>query len=186
MTWIVSTLLIVLSACNDSAPAPTSSKISQTETVSSEKIYIDTPTDKVSPRYKNGTNNQNRGDKTGKVTLHGNISVAPGSMMYLYVTEARNKALLDSTEINGGEFSFKNIEVSRGFYELVLNGKANNKTQIILNPDESDVYIDFKSSRLTGTKLAPDSDENTAWFEYIRLENINKKRDTKAEKRNKG
>ena len=174
MTWIVSTLLIVLSACNDSAPAPTSSKISKSENVRSENISMDTQTDKESPRYKNGTNDQNRGDKTGEITLQGNIGVAPGSMMYLYVTEARNKALLDSAEINGGKFSFKNLEVSRGFYELVLNGKANNKTQIILNPDESDVYIDFKSSRLTGTKLAPSSDENTAWFEYIKLENINK------------
>jgi len=174
MTFIVSTLLIVLSACNDSAPAPTSSKVSKKEAVISENLSNENQTEKVSPRYKNGTNDQNRGDKTGKVTLHGNISVAAGSMMYLYVTEARNKALLDSAEINGGVFSFKNIEVSRGFYELVLNGKANNKTQVILNPDESDVYIDFKSSRLTGTKLTPGSAENTAWFEYLKLENINK------------
>jgi thiol-disulfide isomerase/thioredoxin len=174
MTWIVSTLLIVLSACTDSAPAPTTSKVSQTTTIVTENLSADNQTDKISPRYKNGTNDQNRGDKTGRITLHGNIKAAVGSMMYLYVTEARNNALLDSAEIKGGLFSFPDIEVNRGFYELVLNGKANNKTQIILNPDESDVYIDFKSSRLSGTKLTPGSAENTAWLEYIKLENINK------------
>ena len=174
MTWIASTLLIVLSACNDSAPAPTTSTASEKKALVTENLSANNQTDNVSPRYKNGTNDQNRGDKTGRVTLNGNVKAAEGSVIHLYVTEARNKALLDSAEIKGGQFSFPNLEVSRGFYELVLNGKANNKTQIILNPDESDVYIDFKSSRLTGTKLTPGSAENTAWFEYIKLENINK------------
>ena len=174
MTWIASTLLIVLSACNDSAPAPTTSTASEKKALVTENLSANNQTDNVSPRYKNGTNDQNRGDKTGRVTLNGNVKAAEGSVIHLYVTEARNKALLDSAEIKGGQFSFPNLEVSRGFYELVLNGKANNKTQIILNPDESDVYIDFKSSRLTGTKLTPGSAENKAWFEYIKLENINK------------
>jgi len=177
MTWILSTLLIVLSACNDSAPVPTSTKAEQSKvakTTISEPVSSGDQTDKVSPRYKNGTNDRNKGDKIGTVRLHGNIAVAPGSMMYLYVTEARNKALLDSAEVEGGIFNFPNLEVGRGFYELVLNGKANNNTQIILNPDESNVYLEFKSSRLNGTKLAPSSRENTAWFKYIKLENKNK------------
>ena len=161
MTWIASTLLIVLSACNDSAPAPTTSTASEKKALVTENLSANNQTDNVSPRYKNGTNDQNRGDKTGRVTLNGNVKAAEGSVIHLYVTEARNKALLDSAEIKGGQFSFPNLEVSRGFYELVLNGKANNKTQIILNPDESDVYIDFKSSRLTGTKLTPGSAEIT-------------------------
>jgi thiol-disulfide isomerase/thioredoxin len=176
MTWIASTLLIVLSACNDSAPAPTSAKVEKSKAAISETSVAATgdQTNRVSPSYKNGTNDQNKGDKTGSVRLHGNIAVAPGSMMYLYVTEARNKALLDSAEVEGGIFNFPNLEVGRGFYELVLNGKANNNTQIILNPDESDVYLEFKSPRLTGNKLAPKSRENTAWFNYIKLENKNK------------
>ena len=72
--------------------------------------------------------------------------------IYIYETEARNKALLDSTEIQGGMFDFKKIKANRGVYELVLGADANNKTQIILNPDEIDVYIEFQSNKLSGIK----------------------------------
>ena len=174
MTLIVSTLIFVLFACSDSAPAPISNKTTASEIVASNNSVTTDQTDAISPRYKNGTNDQNKGDKTGIVKLHGNIAAASGSMMYLYETEARNIALLDSAKVVGGIFNFNNLEIGRGIYELVLNGKANNKTQIILNPDESDVDIDFKSSRLTGNKTAPSSIENTAWFKYITLENRNK------------
>jgi thiol-disulfide isomerase/thioredoxin len=173
MSLIASTLLIVLSACSDSAPAPVSNKTKSINNIASNDAATLDQTDSVSSRYKNGTNDQNKGDKTGIVRLHGNIAVAPGSMVYIYETEARNKALLDSAEVEGGIFNFKNLEISRGVYELVLNGKANNKAQIILNPDESDVYLEFKSSRLTGNKTAPKSRENTAWFKYLKLENRN-------------
>jgi thiol-disulfide isomerase/thioredoxin len=174
MTLIVSTLIFVLFACSDSAPAPISNKTTASEIVASNNSVTTDQTDAISPRYKNGTNDQNKGDKTGIVRLHGNIAAASGSMMYLYETEARNIALLDSAKVVGGIFNFNNLEIGRGIYELVLNGKANNKTQIILNPDESDVDIDFKSSRLNGNKTAPSSIENTAWFKYITLENRNK------------
>ncbi len=173
MSLIASTLLIVLSACSDSAPAPVSNKTKSINNIASNDAVTLDQTDSISPRYKNGTNDQNKGDKTGIVRLHGNIAVAPGSMVYIYETEARNKALLDSAEVEGGVFNFKNLEISRGVYELVLNGKANNKAQIILNPDENDVYLEFKSSRLTGNKTAPKSRENTAWFQYLKLENRN-------------
>jgi thiol-disulfide isomerase/thioredoxin len=173
MSLIASTLLIVLSACSDSAPTPVSNKTKSINNIASNDAVTLDQTDSVSPRYKNGTNDQNRGDKTGIVRLHGNIAVAPGSMVYIYETEARNKALLDSAEVEGGVFNFKNLEISRGVYELVLNGKANNKAQIILNPDENDVYLEFKSGRLTGNKTAPKSRENTAWFQYLKLENRN-------------
>ena len=79
MTWIASTLLIVLSACNDSAPAPTTSKVSEKKPLVTENLSANNQTDNVSPRYKNGTNDQNRGDKTGRVTLHGNVKAAEGS-----------------------------------------------------------------------------------------------------------
>ena len=49
-------------------------------------------------------------------------------------------------------FNFKNVEVSRGFYELSLNKKPNNVCSIILNPDEIDVQINFATSRLASSK----------------------------------
>jgi thiol-disulfide isomerase/thioredoxin len=174
MILILSTLVAVLSACSDSAPTPISNKTQSTEIAASDNSSPLDQTDTISPRYKNGTNDQNKGNKTGIVNLHGSISNISESMIYIYETEARNIALLDSAEVNNGVFNFKNLEVSRGIYELVLNGKANNKTQIILNPDENDVNLEFKHNRLNGSKTAINSPENTAWFKYISLENRNR------------
>ena len=153
MIWIASSLLYVLTSCGDSSASnePVSSK--KIETVEVEQ----TQTDAVSPRYKNGINNQNKGDKTGIVRLHGSIPAKPGSYMYLFQTEARTKTLIDSTEIQGGVYNFKKVEASRGFYELQLNGEAKNACTIIVNPDETDIHIDFKSSRLNGPRTAVNS-----------------------------
>ncbi len=174
MTFIASAILIVLSACSESAPTPVTNKTAPAKIVASNNSAPLVQTDSVSPRYNNGTNDQNQGDKTGAVRLRGTIAAAQGSKIYIYETEARNQALLDSSEVQGGKYDFKNLEVSRGVYELVLNGKANNKTQVILNPDESDITIDFKSSRLTGNKTSLNSRENTAWLKYVALDNRNK------------
>jgi thiol-disulfide isomerase/thioredoxin len=171
MIWIASSLLFVLTSCGDSSSTPvTSKKVAESAVVENTSA---TQTDVVSPRYKNGIDDQNRGDRTGNIRLHGSIPTTPGSMIYLYQTEARSKTLIDSTEIEGGVFNFASIEVSRGFYELVLNGKVNNNCQIILNPDERDVNIEFKSSRLNGIKTAATSNENRAFFSYLSQENKN-------------
>ena len=168
MIRIAISLLIVVSSCVYSAPDPTTN--GATDTSTSKSLVL---TEVISPRYKNGTNEKNKGDKSGLVRIHGNIVAAEGSIIYIYETEARNKALLDSSQIQGGKFDFNKIKANRGVYELVLGADANNKTQIILNPDESDVYIQFKSNKLSGTKLAKSSSENKAWFKYIKLENNN-------------
>ena len=169
MIWIASSLLFLLNSCGDSSVSnePVTSK--KIETVEVEQKQ----TDKVSPRYKNGINDQNKGDKTGNVRLHGSISAKSGSYMYLFQTEARTKTLIDSTEIQGGVYNFKKVEVSRGFYELQLNGAAKNACTIIINPDEVNIQIDFKSSRLNGARTPVNSNENKAWFAYQSKENKN-------------
>ena len=114
MIWIASSLMLVLTACgNESekietkAEAPTQTTTQQTQQV-----------DKISPRYKSGVNDQNKGDKTGNINLRGKLPTNPGAKLYLYQTEARTKALVDSaTIVRGGTYEFKNVEVSRGFYK---------------------------------------------------------------------
>jgi thiol-disulfide isomerase/thioredoxin len=171
MIWIASSLMLVITACSiesekveTKAEAPTQTATQQTQQV-----------DKVSPRYKSGVNDQNKGDKTGNINLRGKLPTNPGAKLYLYQTEARTKALVDSaTIVKGGTYEFKNVEVSRGFYELNLNGEANNKCQLILNPDEKDVTIDFRTSRLNGTKTAVNSRENQGLIKYFIQEVKNK------------
>ena len=170
MIWIASSLLIVLTSCGEgetkSKPVE-SSAITQTE-------VPETQTTTVSTRYKNGINEKNKGDKTGKIKLHGTIPTKGTSYLYLYQTEARTKTLIDSTKIIDGNYSFNNVEVSRGFYELILDNKPKNNCTIILNPDETDVIINFSSSRINVSKVSPNSKENKAWFAYQSAENKNK------------
>tara|TARA_B110000444_G_C18830667_1_gene593065 strand:+ start:443 stop:1888 length:1446 start_codon:yes stop_codon:yes gene_type:complete len=166
MTWIASSLLLVLTACGGNTPI---NEVSTSEVVSNNTSSLP-QTDTVSPRYKNGTNDQNRGDKTGAIRLHGSLPASQGSILHLYITEARTKTLIDSAVVDGGVFNFPNVEVSRGFYELVLNGKANNKTLIVLNPDEKEVNLKFNSTRLGANRSAVGSRENTAAFTYFQLE----------------
>lgn len=170
MIWIASSLLFMLTACGD-----VSEKSETPQVQAKTQTEQQTQTAKVSPRYKSGVNEQNKGDKTGKINLHGKIPTNPGSTIYLYITEARTKTLIDSAKVqNGGTYAFNNVEVSRGFYEMNLNGIANNKCQIILNPDETDVTIDFRSSRLNGSKIAQNSKENQGLIKYLILEAKNK------------
>ena len=174
MIWIASSLMLMLTACGDASENVESNAKAKTQ-ATAQQSQQSQQTDKVSPRYKSGVNDQNKGDKTGKITLHGKLPSTPGSKLYLYQTEARTKALVDSaTIIKGGTYSFKNVEVSRGFYELNLNGEANNKCQIILNPDEKDVNIDFRTSRLNGTKTSVNSKENQGLIKYLIQETKNK------------
>ena len=112
MIWIASSLLFVFTSCGD--------RSALNEPVSPKKTEIgeveQTQTDAVSPRYKNGINDKNKGDKTGIVRIYGSIPTNSGSYMYLFQTEARTKTLIDSTEIKGGVYNFKKVETSRGFY----------------------------------------------------------------------
>lgn len=171
MIWIASSLLLMLTACSDGSENASQTKAHKPQQESTQTQQ----TDKISPRYKNGVNDSNRGDKTGKITLHGKIPTSPGSKLYIYQTEARTKTLIDSATVKtGGLYEFKNLEVSRGFYELILNGSAKNKCQIILNPDEKNVNIEFKSMRLNGSRTAPNSKENQGLLKYYVFESQNK------------
>jgi thiol-disulfide isomerase/thioredoxin len=168
MIWIASSLLFVLTSCGDASTTPvTNRKVAETTTIEGTSVN---QTDVISPRYKNGIDDQNKGDKTGTIRLHGAIPATSGSVIHLFQTEGRSKTLIDSVVVDGGVYDFSSVEVSRGFYELTLNGKANNVCSIILNPDERDVNVDFKTSRLNSNKTAPGSRENKALFSYLSLE----------------
>ncbi len=88
MIWIASSLLFILTSCgeSDSASKPVASK-AQTKTEVAEA----TQGAKVSARYKNGTNEANKGDRTGKIRLHGSIPTRNNAFVHLFQTEARNK-----------------------------------------------------------------------------------------------
>lgn len=160
---ILSTVLftaITLTACNEEAPAAANNATEAKAT--SEQV---TQSDAISPLYKDGTNDQNRGDKLGLVRVHGTMMSSTSGDVILYESEGRNTSEIARTRLLNRAFDFGEVELGRGFYKIGYNGETN-ATDIIINPDESDLFIEFKSSRLSATKSAAGSAENTAWFDY--------------------
>ena len=165
MTLVSFWLCLVLSACNseDSSSPAQSASNSATETVANSTQ--DTQQAIASPSHMNGTNEQNKGDKTGPIHLHGTINFSGGGEVTLYETEGKNTFEVAKTRLANQSFDFGTLEVSRGFYQLSLNGETNS-TNIILNPDEPELFIQFNSNRLSANRTAPDSNENSGWFAY--------------------
>ena len=136
----------------------------------------------VNPNYLNGIDDANRGDKVGKVRFSGSIQNRSGKL-YLFETEGRNIAPIDSATLVNGQFDFGAVEVGRGFYGLGFD--ANKKTaDIIMNPDEPVLKIDFQNARLIGG--GTESRENRGWFAYRGAEGANKNQIRQLYKQGKG
>ncbi|MGB1074296.1 MAG: thioredoxin-like domain-containing protein [Flavobacteriales bacterium] len=148
----------------------------------------ETPAQQVSgggtenPDWMDGINDDNRGDKVGKVAFSGSVQTRNG-MMYLFETEGRNIAVIDSAKMTNGQFDFGKIEVGRGFYGLGFEpGKKT--AEIVFNPDEPVLRIDFQNGRLVGGRT--ESRENRAWFAYRGAEAANKNQIRQLYKQRRG
>jgi len=101
-------------------------------------------------------------------TLKGKFSISRqgGKQVDLYRTEGKFKYKIDSVKVgNDGSFAFKKQNYPKGYYKLSL---ANDKNiiDIILNPSETIVSLEFSQVRLEkGTKVIS-SEENKAYWEY--------------------
>lgn len=134
------------------------------------------------PNFLDGIDDRNRGDKVGKVRFSGSIQSKSGKL-YLFETEGRNVAAIDSTTVVNGQFDFGEVEVGRGFYGIGF--EPNKKTgDIIMNPDEPVLKIDFRNARLVGG--GTESRENKGWFAYRGAEAANKNQIRQLYKNGKG
>ncbi len=116
-----------------------------------------------------GITKENAGDKVGPIRLHGKVKGArDGMTIYLSETEGKHDQVMDSTTVKGGSYDFGVQEFHRGFYMVSFD--ANNKMALIMNPDESEVEVDFNSTRLESMPLAKVSVENQGWIEYFQVE----------------
>ena len=167
MIWTLCTAAALSMGCGN-ADAPAARKTGESKAaIASEntKPAADQPDVTVSAKWKSGVTDTNKGDKVGKVRLHGSMPAANGTVLYLYETEGRNLTLMDSTKIVNKSFDFGAVEVHRGFYQLA-GSNAKNNCQFVMNPDESDLNLVFRSKTMTSGKSAPASTENKAWFTY--------------------
>ena len=193
--WISFSLSFLLAACSSGEASETRNRpvVDPTAALTAQVTKdapapAEVPTQQVSagaqenPNYLDGIDDQNRGDKVGKVALSGKIQARNG-MLYLFETEGRNIAAIDSTQMVAGEFDFGKVEVGRGFYGLGF--ESSKKTgEIILNPDEPVVRIEFQNGRLIGGRT--DSQENRSWFAYRGAESANKNQIRQLYKQRKG
>ena len=173
MTSIATILMTfaTLVSCGD-APSTTNERASRASTQPAASNETAVQSDAISPLYKDGITDANRGDKLGKVRIHGTINANGGGEVVLYESEGRNSSEIARTRLANRAFDFGELEVGRGFYKISLNSETN-ATDIILNPDEPDLTLTFNSSRLTSNKKAEGSAENTGWFRYQGIETAN-------------
>jgi thiol-disulfide isomerase/thioredoxin len=162
-------LSVVLTACGETTPKDQKSSVDTEMPVVASQEESNPQTDPVSANYLNGINNQNKGDKSGAVHVSGTIKFPGGGEVTLYESEGSNSSEIAKTRLSNNSFDFGTIEVSRGFYKIALNNETN-ATNLILNPDEPEVFVDFKTGRMSAAKFAVESDENTGWFEYNQAE----------------
>lgn len=166
MIWTLCTSAVLILGCgNSEAPASQKSTSKAIKTPAPTSTASSQPDVTVSAKWKNGVNDANAGDKIGMVRLHGRMPATDGTKLYLYETEGRNLTLMDSATVQNQMFDFKKVEVHRGFYKL--SGKdAKNNCQFVMNPDEADLNLVFRSKQMTSGKTAPASAENRTWFTY--------------------
>ena len=195
--WISLSLSLLLAACTSGEASetrnrpvvdPTAALTAQVKKDAPAPAPADAPAQQVSggamenPNFLDGIDDDNRGDKVGKVAFSGKIQSRNGTL-YLFETEGRNIAAIDSAQMVNGEFDFGKVEVGRGFYGLGF--ESGKKTaDIILNPDEPVLRIEFQNGRLIGGRT--DSKENRGWFAYRGAESANKNQIRQLYKQRKG
>ena len=171
MIWTLCTAILLSAGCEDSSKSSYTPPTGNQETKATPTPSSSSSEQKESNKWKSGVTTANDGDKIGMVRLHGSIPAVDGTMLYLYETEARNLNLMDSTRVQNKQFDFGRIEVHRGFYQLATSNAKNN-CQFILNPDEADLNLTFRTNQLS-SKSAPQSAENRAWFTYDNFSRAN-------------
>lgn len=117
--------------------------------------------------FLDGVNDQNRGDKSGPITLRVQFKLTDAAgQLVLYETEGKFNHAIDSARIEGSMCVFPEREFHRGIYQLALNGDKSNMHPIILNPDEREVNIGFNSKKLEGSLFSLNSVENKGLAAY--------------------
>ena len=174
MIWTLCTAAALMVGCGEAenAQAQASEKVQATEAAVQPAAPATQPDVTVSPKWKSGVSAANDGDKEGKVRLHGTMPAADGTVLYLYETEGRNLTLMDSAKVANSAFDFGKVDVHRGFYQLA-GTDAKNNCQFVMNPDEADLNLVFRSKQMTSGKSAPQSAENKAWFTYESFSRVN-------------
>jgi len=108
------------------------------------------------------------GSIKGDMVIKGNFSMKPPQpKVYLWETEGKTNFLLDSAAITDTGFEFKKRTYQAGIYRIGLD-KMNNMTDLLLNPKDGDLTVNFTGPNVKSNISFPNSKENIAWHSYLR------------------
>lgn len=101
-------------------------------------------------------------------TLKGKFTIQrqAGKQINLFRTEGKYKYIIDSTKVQSdGSFTFAYKKYAKGYYKIALVNE-NNIIDVILNPAESVVNLEFSQVRLERGVKVIQSNENKAFWEF--------------------
>ena len=108
------------------------------------------------------------------IVLKGEFTIQrqAGKYMFLHRTEGKYKYVIDSAKVSAdGSFNFGKKKREKGYYKLSLSND-NNIIELILNDKEPLVHIQFSQVRLErGVKIIT-SDENKAYWEFKKKDEV--------------
>ncbi len=99
--------------------------------------------------------------------ITGTLRGLPVQKIFLYETIGSDHPALDSTIVHKGRFQFSKRKFSAGFYQIGVNDT--DRVDIILDPREPEVLIQFSGSPLQENILIGRSDENQRLWEYKQI-----------------
>jgi len=106
----------------------------------------------------------------GKVSIFGSVPAEENSWINLYETEGKDFFLIDSAKVTSGEFNLTRENIRPGLYKLGLDNNQERLADIILNPEEKSIDLNFSSTNLQYGLSSTNSKENNALSEYLKEE----------------
>jgi thiol-disulfide isomerase/thioredoxin len=115
-------------------------------------------------QFVNGITDTNKGMRKGVVTINGTVTGTAKGKLYLWETSGKVTELIDSTNLEAGQFNFKSQELESGIYMIGYN--TNNMAAFIVSTTESTIDLQFKANKFEGNMSSATSKENQGWVKY--------------------
>jgi len=90
----------------------------------------------------------------------------------LFETEGRDFFVMDSTLVEDGKFQFQLARVEPGIFKIGMDAEANRLGDIVLNPAEAQIALNYSSGSFRNAPNQTDSKETQAWQEYLNTKRL--------------
>ena len=108
--------------------------------------------------------------KTGSISISGTVPSEDNRWLHLYETEGKDYFLIDSARLEDGQFKMKLNNISPGLFKIGFSDDQTKLGDVILNPSEERIELNYSSSNFQYGLSNTDSEENKALNEYEKEE----------------